>query len=246
MPPFSVSEAVYYAQKPNTIGLKRTVILYENMLWRNGEPKSGPPSPASIQYWVDLLAYLNYSGYLVLDIEHWPIYTDPVTRQYMVDIVNAFKVPGRKYQVGYYATVPQRNTIESLIPGSAGYLAWTSRNNAVQSIADACDALFPSLYSLHPDQFRWNAYVVENVKEARRLAKGKPVVGFMWPEYHPTVPLVGKTYVDQDLWKAQLQEARRLTDGIVVWKDADGQVWDPLFPWMTTLQEFMVANKIPA
>jgi len=240
MPPFLLSESLPSAGKPNYIGMKRTVILYEDMLWRNGEPKSGKPLPESIAYWVDLLRSLNYSGLLVLDIEHWPIYTDPTTRQYMVDIINAFKVEGRKYQVGYYAMVPQRNSIESLLPGTPGFLAWKQRNDFVQPIADAAEVLFPSLYTLHPDQLRWNQYIVENVKEARRLAKGKKIYAFLWPQYHPAVPLIAREYLDQPFWKFQLEEVRRLADGAILWREADGAAWNEEAPWLKTVRQFML------
>lgn len=236
---FPIFESVSYTNRPNSIGFKRATILYEDMLWRNGEPKTGPPNTDSLNYWVNLIRTLNYNGPLILDIEHWPIYTDPTTRQYMVDILNAFKVPNRLYQVGYYAMIPQRNHIEALSPGSSGYLAWQQRNTFVKPIADAEEILFPSLYTLYPDQIRWDQYTLENIKEARRIAPTKKLYCVLWPQYHQVTPGgIGLTYIDPEFWWHQLMTVFRLCDGLIIWRINDGQTWREDYPWYLVTKEF--------
>lgn len=40
--PFQIFESVSYINRPVSIGMKRAPILYENMLYRNGEPAWWP------------------------------------------------------------------------------------------------------------------------------------------------------------------------------------------------------------
>lgn len=235
--PFKIYESVSYAGRPNSIGIKKVPILYEDMLWRNNEPKSGPPSQESLDYWVAQVR--NIKGPIILDVEHWPIYTDATTRQYMVDIVNAFKVDGRAYDIGYYAMVPQRDTFAAMLPWHPSYTNWKSRNTAVQSIADAVDILCPSLYSLYSDQQRWDNYTIENILEARRLANGKKIIPFLWPQYHNFSDRKALQYIDVELWLHQLTTVYRMCDGVIIWRINDGEVWNRSLPWYQATLEFM-------
>ena len=237
--PFQVCESVSYINRPFNIGMRRATILYENMLYRNGEPHATPPLPESLNHWVELLNRINLTGPLILDLEHWPIYTDPVTRQYMVDVVNTFKTPTRQYQVGYYAMVPQRDTFAALQPWHASFNLWKDRNTQVQSIADAVDVLYPSLYTLYADEQRWSDYAIQNILEARRLAKGKPIFPMLWPEYHQFADRKAGQYIDSEFWLQQLTTVYRMCEGVVIWKVADGQIWNAQLPWIQATREFM-------
>lgn len=236
---FRVFESVSYVGRPWFIGLPKATILYENMLWRNNEPLTNPPIQASIDYWVNLLTSNNIAGPLILDIEHWPIYTDPVTRQYLVDIVNAFKHPERKYQVGYYGFIPQRDTFASLLPHHPSYQAWKDRNTTVQPIADAVDVLYPSLYTLYSDEHRWIRYATENILEARRLANGKKIIPILWPQYHTNCDRKALEYIDSDFWYTQLLTVYRMCDSVIIWRIADTQPWDYSLNWYQTTKEFI-------
>lgn len=227
---FDLFENVSYTNKPWHIGMRRSIILYENMLWRNGEPLSAPPSEASMSFWTDTLSAVNYKGPLILDVEHWPIYTKPVERNYMVQIATRFKQDAQ-YQVGYYAMIPKRNVSDALEPWGPGFLKWKTENTFVQSIADSVDILFPSLYTLYGDEYRWKQYAVQNIMEARRLAPNKKVYAMIWPQYHTGV--VGATplaYIDEDFWYEQLTFVKQLCDGAIIW-GVDTSPWTTDMPW---------------
>ena len=236
---FDIFESVSYTNRPYSIGLTRATILYDNMLWRSGEPKSGPPTPESIEYWTTMFKQIALTGPLILDIEHWPIYTDPTTRQYMVDIVNQFKMADRGYQVGYYGFVPQRDTFASLHPWHESFTLWQGRNTTVQPIAEAVDALYPSLYTLYADKQRWEDYAVKNIMEARRIAPGKRIVPMLWPQYHTNCDRKALQYIDQDFWYEQLALVYRMCDGAVIWRGGDEKIWNWGFPWLATTKAFL-------
>lgn len=238
---FTIWETLKYPGRPQNVGFKPAIILYESMLWRNGEPSSGPPTNESLDQWIDLLNSLKYKGLVVLDIEHWPIYTDTVTRQYMIDIVTRFRVRSNGYKVGYYAMLPDRDMIGALSPWTPQFTAWKARNTFVKPIADACDVIFPSLYTIYPDSFRWEYAATQNIIEARRLAGTKPVVAFLWPQYHEAV--VGATplaYLDSELWHRQLVLTYQLCDGMILWNiNPPAEVtWSNEMPWYKIARSF--------
>jgi len=237
---FVVHESVHYNNKPYDTGMSRAIILYQNMLYRNSEPLSGPPNANSIQYWTDTLQNLNYKGLLVLDIEHWPIYTDTVSRQYMIDVVEAFKIFGRTYEVGYYSMIPQRNHIDSLFPGSQGYINWKLRNDFVKPIVELhTDVIYPSLYTLYTDYGRWERYAVENMLEARRMHPTKKIIPILWPQYHDSLGQYALQYIDPDFWYQQLMTVYRYTDNVLIWKGVNKEEWSETIPWLQVTREFM-------
>jgi hypothetical protein len=88
-------------------------------------------------------------------------------------------------------------------------------NNRAASLARGVDMVFPSLYTFYPDQAGWLSFAAAQVCEARRLSSG-PVYVFLWPEYHPGSSSGGEA-ISPDYWRFQLETARRLADGIVIW-----------------------------
>lgn len=244
---FVVHESVHYDNKPGYTGMKRCVILYEAMLWRNGESMDAPPSPESISYWIDTLQQLNFDGLLQLDIERWNPYTNLTHRQYLIDIIQAFKPFGHKWRVGYYAIAPQRNHIDSLTPWAPSYQAWKDRNTSVASIAEASDVLFPSLYTLYPDKEKWLRFATENILEAKRYNPVKKIVPILWPQYYdwPNDPYALR-YIDPEFWYEQLMTVYRYCDDVLVWKGVNREPWNESFPWLGVTREFIArySNQI--
>ena len=236
---FDIFESVGYTNRPYSIGLTRATVLYDNILWRSGEPKSGPPSAESIEYWTTMFTQIKLQGPLVLDIEHWDIYANADQRQYLVDTANQFKIADRGYQVGYYGFIPQRDTFASLHRWHPSFTNWQDRNTAVKPIADAVDALYPSLYTLYAEPQRWEEYAVQNILEARRIAPGKRIVPMLWPQYHTNCDRKALQYIDQDFWYRQLALCYRMCDGIIIWRGVDAQVWNWQFPWLATTKAFL-------
>lgn len=227
--------------------MKRAVILYQNMIWRNGESLDSPPSEESINYWIDTLTQLNFDGLLQLDIEHWQPHTNNTHRSHLVNILNAFKPFGHKWKVGVYAIAPQRNHVESLTPWVPGYQAWKDRNTAVQPIADAADVLFPILYTLFPDRAKWVHFATENLLEARRYHPTKKIVPVIWPQYYdwPNDPFALR-YIDPEFWYEQLMTVYRYCDDVLIWKGVNRESWSESFPWLGVTREFMAryANQV--
>src|SRR5262249_4133499 len=106
---------------------------------------------------------------------------------------------------------------------------------------------FPSLYTYYPDQAGWVAYAKANLSEARRLAPGKPVYCFLWPQYHDSSTLAYQ-FLPVDYWKLQLQTCRQYADGIVILGcvGKDGKMngwltWDDNAPWWQATIQFVAS-----
>jgi len=196
------------------------------------------------------------SGMLVIDIENWPVTGDPatvansVTR--FVATLKAFHdvAPGVKY--GFYGIIPQRDYWRaSSGPSSPKYRSWQLQNNALQPIANASDAIFPSLYTFYADKAGWQNYATANLAEARRVAKGKPIYCFLWPQFHNSAqqPFA---FLPADYWALELNTCRKHADGIVIWGGytmrPDGRFhalpWDDTAPWWRATVKFLSDNGI--
>jgi hypothetical protein len=241
---FMVFDALLYKAKPNLgqFGLTPINVEYPGVLW----PKTSPdmqnvPDETVVQ---KLAAGASQSaGMAVVDIEQWAVTGDPVTVAQSIskyqETLQMFKQDAPSLQFGYYATAPIRDYWDVMAgPKSAGYLAWQKQNDAVAPIAQQADALFPSLYTFYADQAGWQKYAIANIAEARRIAPGKPVYVFLWPQYDASTGAQGGDYLPDDYWKMELETAKQYADGVVIWGGWT-ETWDNNASWWLETQRFM-------
>jgi hypothetical protein len=129
------------------------------------------------------------------------------------------------------------------------YQSWREENDQLRSLAGAVDVLFPSLYTMYPDQAGWRKYAIAQIEEARRYGNGKPVYVFLWPQYHESNLILGGRYLPADYWLFELMTAKEYADGIVIWggwsSDNRPVEWDENAAWWKVTKEFM-KNRSPA
>jgi Hyaluronidase len=241
---FMVFDALLYKSKPNLaqFGLTPISVEYPGVLW----PKTSPdmqnvPDATVVQ---KLAAGASQSaGMAVVDIEQWAVTGDPVTIAQSVSkyqqTMQMFKQDAPSVQFGYYATAPIRDYWSVMAgPQSAAYKGWQKQNDAVAPIAEQADALFPSLYTFYADPAGWQKYAIANIAEARRIAPGKPVYVFLWPQYDASTGAQGGDYLPDDYWKMELETAKQYADGIVIWGGWT-ETWDNNASWWLETQQFM-------
>ncbi|MEQ1794874.1 MAG: hypothetical protein ABL970_11835, partial [Nitrospira sp.] len=128
-------------------------------------------------------------------------------------------------------------------PMSPQFLAWRRDNDRLAQIVDHVDALYPSIYTFYPDRQAWVAYAKAQIAEARRLAKGKPVYGFLWPLYHNQGnESLGSRPIEPDYWNLQLATMAQYADGVVIWGgwgDHGPESWNDEAPWWQVTKRFM-------
>ncbi|MGH8082848.1 MAG: hypothetical protein ACREP7_19880 [Lysobacter sp.] len=174
-------------------------------------------------------ANLKNPGPLVLDFEHINLSRDP-----QLSAINLGKLqtlakwaheaaPGHK--VGYY--------------GFPGAIEAKDKERGKQ-LAASVDVFYPSLYTMDDDRDRWRRRMDNMVAAARKLDPAKPVLAFIWPQYHDATARDAE-FVPADYWRFQLDQLRRAADGAVIWsKRVDGGSRD----WVPTTRSFL-QNKPP-
>jgi hypothetical protein len=243
---FVVFDGTLYIGKPNLsqFGLKPITIVYSSSMWGTSSERRNPPDEGTIR--TIAMQASKSAGIAVLDIENWPLSGNPSAVADSISkyrrTIQLFKQAAPSLKVGYYGVVPARNYWDAIRGRSSPkYKAWQAADNGLASIADLADILFPSLYTFYKDQNGWQKYAIEQIAEARRLAPGKPVYVFLWPQYEVSG---GATVQDlpPDAWRTELETARKYADGIVIWGGWH-QAWIANAPWWLETQRFLRENS---
>lgn len=249
---FTVFDGTLYAGKPDLSvhGIRPVSIAYTGQFGGQWYKNSDIlPDKRLVQKLAQEAQAKNYP--VVIDIEHWPLTGDPSlvrasVSKYMT-VLQWFKEAAPGLAVGYYGAPPIRDYWKSLkSPMSKEWASFARENDQLRPLAGAADILFPSLYTVYTDRGGWVRYAYAQIAEARRLANGKPVYVFLWPQYHDSNPSLAWANLPTDFWRLQLQMAKQYADGIVIWGGwgPKGQVkWDDNAAWWKVTKEFM--KKLP-
>lgn len=221
-------------------------ILYASTIWGTN-PQNIPPPQERISQVVNLQIPENFTGPVTLNVEQWQdIYTNPVTMNYMIEIVRAFKSMRPSVEFGFYSMFPRRDYINSLRPiNNPVYKRWQDDNDAVLELAHEVDILYPSIYTFYPDIDRWIIYAKAMIREARRYNTRAKIYPYLWNRYHTaTLPeTLALESIDKDYFLTQLKVCYEYADGVVVWRDgSNSQFNDPNHdensPWIQAILEF--------
>lgn len=246
--PFVVYDATLYKNKPDLglYGIRPIEVWYESQMFAPNQPTSALP----VEQLVRSLArtWTAAKGPVVVDIERWPItQADPVSIQStlgkFLHVLSWIRSEAPGIHVGVYGTVPVYDYWRAASPPmSPHYLEWQRDNARLEQLADHVDALYPSIYTFYPDRQAWIAYAKAQIAEARRLANGKPVYAFLWPQYHEANQALAHRFIEPDYWALQLTTMRQEADGIVIWGgwgDKGPAEWDEAAPWWQVTKTFM-------
>jgi hypothetical protein len=241
---FRVFDATLYNAKPDLgqFGLTPIRVAYPSSLWPGkSADMQNVPTAAVVQKISSSASQVN--DIAVVDIEQWPVVGDAATVARSIgkyqQTLQMFQQDAPSLQLGYYATAPIRDYWNAIAgPRSAKYVAWQQENDAVAPIAQQADALFPSLYTFYTDQVGWQKYAIANIAEARRIAPGKPVYVFLWPQYDAGTGAQGGDYLPDAYWKMELETAKQYADGVVIWGGWT-ETWDDNASWWLETQEFI-------
>lgn len=235
-------DGTLYQHKPNLreYGFQHAIVVEPLRWWGPKESKNTMTKERGLESWV-LQAIPG--DILVLDNEVWQTTGDSTTVANSVrmfgETVDRIRAAGLSKQIGYYGVPPNRDYWRAIKgPGSKEYAAWQAENDLLSTMVDKVDALFPSLYTFYDDPLRWKAYAIANLKEARRIGKGKPVYAFLWPQYHDSNNQLSGKYIPTEFWAMELDIALNYSDGIVIW-GGWRQDWDDHADWWTTAKSMV-------
>lgn len=240
---FPVFDATLFTNKPDltTAGLQKITLVDPDRWLSPGQTRGQIPADSSIK---SALHTSMTSAVLVLDSEDWPLQgtsgaIGEATNNYLT-LLSRVRQTGVQGLVGYYGAPPIRDYWRAIgLPSSQNYLAWQAENNLLQPLANAVDVLFPSIYTFYNDQAGWTKYAIANLSEARRLAGGKPVYAFIWPQFHDSNKTLGLQPIPGEFWALQLRTVAQYSDGVVIWGGWKVK-WDEQAEWWQATRQFML------
>lgn len=249
---FRLFDGTLYLNKPDLkpYGVKTVKVIYEAEMW--GNPENYPRLPDKIR--IKSAAHrAGHEEMVVLDIEHWKLVNDnhDVNSESLskyIKVLEWFREFEPDIKLGFYGHPPIMDYWRAIdAKPKHDRNEWMQENNQIRPLAESVDILFPSLYTFYTDREGWVRYAKAQVSEARRIAPGKPIYVFIWPQYHSSNKLLGCQYVPDDFWRLQLKVASQLADGAIIWggwdvcKQANGRElnWDADASWWHVTRDFI-------
>ena len=240
------------AGKPDlqVYGLKPIAIAYGGQIWSDDESRKSLPNKQRVQALVRELR--NTSKEIVLDIESWEVTGTSAgrTRQMLATVISWVREAVPDAKLCLYSLIPNRN-VKSILSSSSSvaYQRWVAGNDRMSGLVNQLDFLCPSLYVTNrtADDRSWVVFAKRMITEAKRLAKDKPVIGFLRiknEEYR---------YHAKRFWEEQLDITWSMADGIVLWggllpykkgKFAGWGKWDANSEWWRTTIDFAVKKGV--
>ncbi len=261
---FRLFNAMLYKDMP-AFG-ERQIVVYEQSFFGAGTLADGiRPSDEGIAQAVSN-AHIQrqhhrdkaLSPFIAVDIERWHTWPFVTQRQHAESISHYADTLKRFQQVArqpvcIYSILPTGgiNASTRAIKDKPLREQWISANrNAARQLRGVVNALCPQLYSYYryPTSLgrnialdQWKNFATQMVTLGRQLAPGLPVYPFIWPQYHQGGNVAGFEFVDQTVWRAQLEHLKTLADGVILWGGYDfgpnkPLAWDDNAPWWQTLQ----------
>ncbi len=265
-PVFPVFDTSFFSGKPDTkqFGLQPMRIVDRG--WESPDGFKNLPDEASFKNVMRKLELEDAVTPLVINIESWTFACKDAngvatgTPDKFETIIKWTREAAPKLKIGIYLVAPIRNYRDTLLPETdPKYIAWQQNNDCYQKVVDKLDFLLPSLYAFYPDSDPkrgqefvngWVKYATANLKEARRLAKGKPVYPFLWMQYHSSNSEgYAHKLISGSFWKLQLETVKKLSDGVVLWGTIktntetlfEPMPWDENSEWWLETQKFVSA-----
>ena len=241
--PFVVYDATQYANEPDlaSYGVKPIAVIYADRKWFI------PKIDADTWRAVAGDKRLTNSVPVVLDVETWWITganeeQDKVSVNNYLNVLNIAKQAASGSRIGFYGVLPARGKLWSIVSKDPNLLAqWHSADQTLVPLGNAVDAIYLSLYTLNNDPEEWEEAAMAVITEARKY--GKPIYGFLWPQFHEMNKQLGGQPIPAAFWARQLAFCRQNTDGIVLWGGYK-QTWDPTAPWWKETQKFMQSQNL--
>jgi hypothetical protein len=252
---FRAFDATLYTNKPDfeNLGLESIRVIYSGELWDRNEDRKKLPREERVALLARGIASNTQNKLAVIDIEHWPWVEHRgdvrLGMENYMTVLEWFKKYAPSVRFAYY-TVPPVPDFDNARAGESTwrYHLWQKQNDQIALLAQASQALFPSLYSFSPNREDWVKSAISHIREARRYGTGVPVYVFLWPQYHEITRGQPLAFIDREFWRIQLETAKQYADGVVIWggwdlKKNKPMIWDDSAPWWLETVSFLNQNQ---
>jgi len=258
---FGLYDSLLFIGKPDLspYGFKRSRTVYQNELWPPKAEYTTPNEPAvRSKARAVLAAGVTAAVPVILDVEQYSVdvrldisHINPDTStvdaniRKLEQIISWFRDEAPTLKVGFYdvaaPVIPLPVTGQHPVNDAEWAISEKATSYLIPFVTHV-DALYPSLYTFTTDPAKWVALARRIISETKRIAAGKPVRPFIWPQYHDVMrgPLA-LTYIDYDYWMLQLTTIRDAgVSGIVFWGGYQRQ-WDDTQGWWHATRDFIAA-----
>jgi hypothetical protein len=249
---FHLFDSTAYRDKPDlsAYGIERADTYEPVRWWPRGGGGDDLPDPSAAQRWVNDMR--KKRGLVVLDVERWWIGGTNATagedavRRY-ITVLDWIRGAGYTGPLGYYGILPIGGNPARVLQAEGGSdrEQWLRENARAQPLADRVEVIYPSLYTRSPDAQAWELFASRTLQQAHKMAPGKPVYAFLWPQYNPGDPTLALRYIPASLWTKELELVKKSADGAIIWggiatSKAEGvPSWDPAADWWKATVEFI-------
>jgi hypothetical protein len=221
------------------------------VLWRDGWPRE---QVDEVGVRSALYPHRDSRGFFYLEVENWPLesVSPEVRKQNIAKLRRVAEIAHEvapHMHLGFYGLLPGI-AYWQLMQHDHSYREWQATNKATEALAANIDIVFPSLYTFYVDIEGWKSVARQTLIEARRYQK--PVVPFIWPEFHDSTELRGQE-VPAAYWRAELEICYELADGVVLWggwtpaptvkTTMVQRRWNPSAEWWAETKRFMVTHS---
>jgi hypothetical protein len=163
-----------------------------------------------------------------------------------------FKSEEPTLSVAFFEMVPLTDLDAYLNPSD--FAAWNAANDQLQVLADSVDYLCPSLYAYYADTAQYVGYATAVIREAKRMAKGKPVYPYISPHYMPALTGMPASDssghdVSHDYFATILRAIKNAgADGAIIFAGTyptfGNHIWDSSAGWWTATKEFLASQDM--
>ena len=246
--PFLLLNEMRFSGQPDIakLGFQDIRVIYTGELWRSKKAENNPDL-SFIEAYID--NRLKDHNILCLDIEHWPMdirRADPAHIEQSIgkfnSILSSFRTKRPDAKLGIYGMLPIRD-YHAPVKNEGLYL-WKNANQKLAPLAKNVDYIYPSIYTFYKSPNKWKKYAIANINEAKKY--GKPVIPFIWPQYHGSNKLRKHKFIGYDYWRLQLETIYEHADGIVLWSPA-GELrsnWDDDAEWWKATIDFIQEHDL--
>lgn len=204
-----VYDATLFNNKPDATGMSAIDLWYSNN-----------PMPT------------NKTGRVVLDKEDLLLNSPETIRANsfeMMDTLRVFKEQNPEAKLGWYGALPERRYWRRDED-------WVLNNRMLKPLAAQVDFIYPSIYTFYDSVSGWVKYAKEHIQQARQY--GKPVIPFLWMQYHNSNSELKGQFIDKEFWRIQMELVQEYADGCVIWGGYK-QEWDDNHDWWKVTQQFI-------